>query len=273
MDIILLLKALVMGIVEGLTEFLPVSSTGHLILFGQLLRFQGAFAQSFEVMIQLGAILAIIVFYREKILGALGHLGSGGWGRALLLRTLVGIAPAMVLGFLFHDSIKKLFSVEIVGVSLMVGALLLLAGETYAQKGKGSKKESKVDLSQLTLLDALVVGLFQCLSMIPGMSRSGSTITGGLFRNLSAALAAEFSFFLAIPIMMGAFVLEAKDVVIGNASEAMALLVGFLVSFLVAYLVVRVFVAYLGKHSFRVFILYRLGVGALLLLLSLAGTL
>lgn len=179
----------------------------------------------------------------------------------------------MVLGFLFHDSIKKLFSVEIVGVSLMVGALLLLAGETYALKGKGSHQSSKEDLSQLSFKDALWIELFQCLSLIPGMSRSGSTITGGLFRHLSPALAAEYSFFLAIPIMMGAFVLEAKDVVIGNASEAMALLVGFLVSFLVAYGVVRVFVAYLGKHSFRVFILYRLGVGILLLVLSLAGTL
>ncbi|KAF0092375.1 MAG: undecaprenyl-diphosphatase [Fusobacteria bacterium] len=266
----LILKAIILGIVEGLTEFLPVSSTGHLILFGNLLDFRGAFATSFQVMIQLGAILAIVVLYRERIIGAFKNLGKEQWGRGLAINVIVGVLPAFVLALIFSDVIKSFFgSVYIVAVSLIVGAVLLYIAERYT---KGKKAESRKDsLESLTVKDSLVVGLFQCLAMVPGMSRSGSTISGGLFRNLSPRLAAEFSFFLAIPIMMGAFVFELNELVIGSTIEVAALVVGFVVSFIVAYFVVKIFVEFLGKHSYVGFVIYRAIVGVVLLVLIWSG--
>lgn len=266
----LILKAIILGVVEGLTEFLPVSSTGHLILFGNLLDFRGAFATSFQVMIQLGAILAIVVLYRERIIGAFKNLGKEQWGRGLAINVIVGVLPAFALALVFSDVIKSFFgSVYIVAVSLILGAVLLYIAERYT---KGKKAESRKDsLESLTVKDSLVVGLFQCLAMVPGMSRSGSTISGGLFRNLSPRLAAEFSFFLAIPIMMGAFVFELNELVIGSTIEVAALVVGFVVSFIVAYFVVKVFVEFLGKHSYVGFVIYRAIVGVVLLVLIWSG--
>ncbi len=266
----LIFKAIILGIVEGLTEFLPVSSTGHLIIFGHFLDFRGTFATSFQVMIQLGAVLAIVVLYRERIFGAFRNLGKGQWGRSLAINIIVGIIPAFILAVLLKDTIKSLFdSVIVVAVSLIVGAILLYVAEKYT-KGKllGEKKDV---LEDLTIKDSLVVGLFQCLALVPGMSRSGSTISGGLFRRLSPRLAAEFSFFLAIPIMFGAFVFELNDLVIGNSIEIVALIVGFVVSFVVAYFVVKVFVDFLGKHSYAGFVIYRTIVGIVLLILILTG--
>lgn len=264
----LIIKAVVLGIVEGLTEFLPVSSTGHLIIFGHFLNFNGAFAASFEVMIQLGAVLAIVVLYREKIIGAFKNLGKGQWGRGLAINVIVGIIPAFILGFLLKDKIKTLLgSIIIVAVSLIVGAILLYVAEKYTKGKHVTHKKDNID--DLTVKDSLVVGLFQCLSLVPGMSRSGSTISGGLFRGLSPRLAAEFSFFLAIPIMLGAFVLTLKDLVIGSSIEVAALVVGFVVSFIVAYFVVKVFVDFLGKHSYVGFVIYRAIVGVALLVLIL----
>lgn len=266
----LILKAVILGVVEGLTEFLPVSSTGHLIIFGNLLDFTGAFATSFQVMIQLGAILAIVVLYRKRIIGAFRNLGKGKWGRVLAINVIVGVLPALILALIFSDVIKSFFgSVYIVAVSLIVGAVLLYVAELYT---KGKKAESRKDsLELLTVKDSLVVGLFQCLAMVPGMSRSGSTISGGLFRNLSPKLAAEFSFFLAIPIMIGAFVFELNELVIGSTVEVVALAVGFVVSFIVAYFVVKVFVDFLGKHSYVGFVIYRAVVGVVLLVLIWSG--
>ncbi|MDD2371037.1 MAG: undecaprenyl-diphosphate phosphatase [Firmicutes bacterium] len=266
----LVIKAIVLGFVEGLTEFLPVSSTGHLIIFGHFLDFKGAFATSFEVMIQLGAVLAIVVLYRTKIFGAFKNLGKGKWGRSLAINVIVGVIPALILAVLFKDVIKSFFgSVVIVAVSLIIGAILLYVAEKYT---KGKHVEHKKDnIDDLTAKDSLVVGLFQCLALVPGMSRSGSTISGGLFRGLSPRLAAEFSFFLAIPIMFGAFVFELKDLVIGSSIEVVALVVGFVVSFIVAYFVVKVFVDFLGKHSYVGFVIYRAIVGVLLLVLILSG--
>lgn len=266
----LILKAIILGIVQGLTEFLPVSSTGHLILFGNLLDFRGTFATSFYVMIQLGSIFAIVVLYRDRIIGTFKHLGKGQWGRALAINIIVGIIPAFALALVFSDVIKSFFgSVYIVAVSLIVGAVLLYVAELFT---KNKKAESRKDtLESLTIKDSFVIGLFQCLAMVPGMSRSGSTISGGLFRNLSPRLAAEFSFFLAIPIMIGAFVFELNELVIGSAIEVVALVVGFVVSFIVAYFVVKIFVEFLSKHSYVGFVIYRVIVGVVLLVFIWSG--
>lgn len=260
---LLLIKVVVLGIVEGLTEFLPVSSTGHLILFGQLLDFRGSFATSFQIMIQLGAILAVVAYYREKIFQAFRHLGRGQWGRSLFFHILIAVAPSLVAAVLLENFIKGLFSsILVVGASLILGAFLLLAGELAAERRKAPLKD---DLDALSWKESLSVGLFQCLALIPGMSRSGSTISGGLFLGLSPRLAAELSFFMAIPVMAGAFVFEASDLVIGGLWEGAALALGFLVSFLVAYGVVGPFLSFISRHRFRVFVWYRLLLGGLLL--------
>ena len=272
----LILKGIILGIVEGVTEFLPVSSTGHLIVFGHILNFTGDFAKSFEVMIQLGAILAIVVLYRGRIIGALKNFQAGGWGRKLFVNVVVAVIPSLLLAVLFSKVIKSFFdSVLIVGFALIVGAIILYLAENFMlrRKNSGSKALIKDQLEEIELKDSMVVGLFQCLALIPGMSRSGSTISGGLFRSMSARLAAEFSFFLAIPVMLGAFVFEAKDLVISSSIELITLVVGFVVSFVVAYLVVKLFVDFLGKHSLKGFVYYRLIVGLVIIALALTGIL
>ena len=269
LEFIFILKALALGVVEGLTEFLPVSSTGHLILFGQLLDFKGSFATSFEIMIQLGAVLAIVVLYRAKILGAFRNLGKGQWGRRMAFNVIVGVLPPIILAVTLEDVIKSIFgSVAVVGAALILGAVLLFLAEALTVR-----KVKKDEIDGITLKEAFLVGLFQCLSLVPGMSRSGSTISGGLFLGLSPRLAAEFSFFLSIPIMIGAFVFEMSSLSIAGGVEAAALAGGFLVSFLVAYVVVRVFVDFLGRHSLRGFVWYRIALGLVLLGLVAAGVL
>ena len=269
LEFLFILKALALGVVEGLTEFLPVSSTGHLILFGELLDFKGAFATSFEIMIQLGAVLAVVVLYRAKILGAFRNLGRGQWGRTMALNVIVGVLPPIVLAVALEDVIKAIFgSVAVVGAALILGAILLYLAEALTA---GWKKKDEID--GITLKEALLVGFFQCLALVPGMSRSGSTISGGLFLGLTPRLAAEFSFFLSIPIMIGAFVFEISSLAVTSGVEAAALAVGFIVSFLVAYVVVRVFVDFLGKHSLRGFVWYRIALGLVLLGFVAAGIL
>lgn len=266
-------KAILLGIVEGLTEFLPVSSTGHLILFGHFLNFQGAFATSFLIMIQLGAIVAVVIFYRQKIWGALHHLGQGQWGRHLLIQVFVAVLPSFAVALVFKDLIKSLFgNIMVVAITLILGALLLQGAEMIGNRRKKQNKTIKNQLEELTWKDSLMVGLFQCLALVPGMSRSGSTISGGLIKGLSPRLAAELSFFMAIPVMAGAFLFEMKDLVIPGITEGIALGIGFVVSFLVAYGVVGFFLNFISKHRFIGFVWYRLGVGFLLLILILTGT-
>lgn len=267
MDFILILKAIVMGIVEGVTEFLPISSTGHLIIFGSIIDFKGAFAESFEIIIQLGAILAVVIYYRKKIVNSFRHLSGGNpWGRNLWVNVIVAFIPSMILGFLLKDFFKSLFRPEVVGIFIILGAILLFIGEKV-MKGKASKST----LDEIKPLDALKVGCFQVLAMLPGMSRSGSTITGGLFSGLNAKTAAEFSFFLAMPTMLGATVLELNDLVIASSAEWIALIVGFIVAFLVAYVVVGAFLKFLGKHSFTGFVVYRIIIGIIVLILVATG--
>ena len=238
-----MLKAAILGVVEGLTEFLPVSSTGHLIIFGNLLRFSSNtdFANMFTMVIQLGAILAVLVLYRKKIIDTVVHLfpskhvptqksGIYFWGMVA-----ISCVPAAVIGIPFDDLIEaKLFNPLVVACALFIGGLWMMYAES---KLRGNQTTSLSD-TLITPKIAIIVGLFQVLSMVPGMSRSASTIIGGWVAGLSTVAAAEYSFFLAIPVMFGQAllnVLKAQNTLTG--SEWTALGVGFVVSFIVALLV------------------------------------
>lgn len=266
MDILFIIKAIIMGIVEGLTEFIPVSSTGHLILTGSIINFKGDFADMFEVVIQLGAILAVVVLYWEKIRDSVidffkyifskGKEGEVGFRFGI--NVIVGTIPAVILGGIFHDKIKKiLFGPEPVVIAFFVGGILLIIIENKFRKNKHAVR----DIDRITPMDSLKIGLFQCLAMWPGMSRSASTIMGGWVAGLSTSVAAEYSFFLAIPAMIGSSGLDLIkfDYSQMNATNAVALAVGFIVSFIVALVVMRKFISYLKKRPMRVFAVYRIG--------------
>ncbi len=200
-----LLVAAILGIVEGLTEFLPVSSTGHMIIVGHLLGFEGDTAKTFEVVIQLGSILAVVVMFWRRLFGLIGiHFGHPphegvGKGRLSLIHILLGMVPAVVLGLVFHDFIKSLFNPINVMYALVVGGVLLIIAEVL------KPKEPKAPgLDDMTYRQAFFIGCFQCLALWPGFSRSGATISGGMLVGVSRYAASEFSFLLAVPMMMGA---------------------------------------------------------------------
>jgi len=259
----MVIKAIWLGIVEGVTEFLPVSSTGHLILAGHFLKFSGPFSVLFDIFIQLGAILAVVVYYRKKIFQSLLHLKLSEWGFKLWSLIIIAFLPSAILGFLMNDFIEKyLFSPRTVSIALIVGAILILIVE------KRRSTVVKEDVLSLSRKDSLLIGLAQCMSLFPGMSRSASTMLGGLLLGLSAKAAAEFSFFLAIPTMLAA---TGYSLIKGFSTitslEWITLLIGFFVSFFVAYIVVGKFIVYLGKHSLQIFAYYRLVVGIVMLFL------
>lgn len=261
----LILKAIIMGIVEGVTEFIPVSSTGHLIIAGFLLNFKGDFALVFEVFIQFGAILAILFLYRRKIINSLKNMKPSQSGFNLWAKVFIAFLPAAALGFILKDFIQEqLFSTEVVSFALIAGAILMLIVEKYLS----SKKIENME--QLSYKQALFIGLFQCMALLPGMSRSASTIIGGLLIGMSLAAAAEFSFFLAIPTMLGASVLSLFEGISEiTTQEWIALAIGFVVSFIVAIIIVRQFVSFLTKHKLTPFAYYRLALGIIILTLLL----
>ena len=279
MDLIYILKAVVLGIVEGLTEFLPVSSTGHLIIVSELIDFpQDAFSNMFNIVIQLAAILAVLILFWPRIWVKLKSFFKGEQeGRNFMLIWVIGCVPAALAGVLLSDFIDAhLFSVPTVAIALIVGAIaLLLTERIFAPKAVTKQIE------QVTWKQALGVGLFQCLSLWPGFSRSASTIIGGWVMGMSTWLAADYSFFLAIPIMFGAtgyslikYFMGAAEIGLETAmtgNQIAALIAGCVTSFLVALLVVRAFMAFLRTHKMRGFAIYRLVVGALLVVLLLAG--
>ncbi len=267
MDTLLLIKAAIMGIVEGLTEFLPVSSTGHLILTEALLKpgVDENVMHAFEVAIQPGAIVAILIVYWQLITRTLGTLGSSAISRRLVANILVGFLPAAVIGFAIHKQITKyLFNGPVVASAFILGGLVILLVES--RKGRTARV---TDINQMTAMDALKVGFCQCLGMIPGTSRSGSTIIGGLLVGLSRPVATEFSFFLAIPTLIGASVLEVFKVrheLAGNAHEYLPMFaVGFVVSFLAAWVCVRWLLRYVATHTFIPFAWYRIAFGLVVL--------
>lgn len=266
---LLIIQAIIMAIVEGLTEFIPVSSTGHLILVGKLIGFTGAFANLFSVVIQLGAILAIVVLYWNKLWNSVKSIFEPGrQGLKFWTNIIVAAIPGVILGFLFDDMIEsKLFYTFPVSIALVVGGILMIIMENKYRRGKKIN-----DVDQITVRQAFIVGLFQCLALWPGMSRSASTIMGGWIAGLSTVAAAEFSFFLAIPMMVGASGLSLiKGGMAMSSMEVIALIVGFVGSFIVALVVVEKFIKFLQKKPMRIFAVYRIFIGIILLVLAAMG--
>lgn len=254
------LAAILLGLVEGLTEFIPVSSTGHLLLAKQAMGLSDQPWDTFIVMIQLGAILAVVALYFHRLWTVLlGLPGRDPAARRFALSVLLAFLPSALIGVLLHDFIKAvLFSPTIVCVSLVVGGVALIALERWAPAAR------EHDAMTFSTQTAIGVGLFQCLSIIPGVSRSGATIVGGLLLGVDKRAAAEFSFFLAIPTMVGAFVLdfwESRAFLTGEALQLIA--IGFVVSFLSGLFVVRTMLDFVTRHGFTPFAWWRIVVGLL----------
>lgn len=273
-QLIYILKFLVLGFVEGVTEFLPISSTGHLIIAERLLGLseQDPLVYVFSILVQFAAILAIVVLYwsllKQKTLSFFKGEKSG---RHFAFICLLGLIPAGLLGFVLDDFIEeKLFSLPVVCVSLFVGAIFLLILEQV-----WIKRQQKEGLDEISGKDAVVVGLWQCLALCPGFSRSAATIMGGWNRGMKTKLIAEYSFFLAIPLMFAASFLKLVKFSWGSLAlyQILALVLGSLVAFSSALMVVRAFLTYLKKKPFRVFAYYRIGLALLMLVLLLTGVL
>src|SRR4029079_11529585 len=259
----ILLIAIILGIVEGVTEFLPVSSTGHLILATRLLGFDAEKWAAFNVIIQLGAILAIVVLYWRTFWAVLEGMIKGNAVSWRFVRNIIlGFLPSAVLGFLLINKIEALLgNAYVVAFAFILGGIAILVIE------KTVKRTDTVGVAEMPLKTAIGVGLFQCLAMIPGVSRSGATIMGGLSLGVERRTAAEFSFFLAIPTMLGSTALELArhhDELLSGASGVGfgTVAVGFVVSFLVAIVVVKAFVHYISRHGFAPFAWYRIVAGA-----------
>ncbi|WP_269531537.1 undecaprenyl-diphosphate phosphatase [Chitinimonas sp. BJYL2] len=268
MDYLLLFKALIMGAVEGVTEFLPISSTGHLILTGHLLDFLDKEKRGvFEIFIQLGAILAIAWEYRARLIHAVAHAREPGPGRQLLINLAVAAIPALAAGKLFGEQIKAvLFNPVAVAISFIVGGIIILWAE------KRTHTVTLAQLDDMRLRDAIKVGLAQCLALIPGTSRSGATIIGGLLFGLSRRAATEFSFLLGIPILGTASLyslIKHRDLL--NSSDIPVFAMGFVASFIFALIAVRALLRFVASHSFVAFAWYRIGFGALVLLTAYTG--
>ncbi|MET1026055.1 MAG: undecaprenyl-diphosphate phosphatase [Dongiaceae bacterium] len=254
-----LLSALILGAVEGLTEFLPVSSTGHLILVGDLLNFQNDLGKLFEVVIQLGAILAVLLVSLRRLLGVLFGLGSDPGARRFAVCCILALIPAALLGFLLHDFIKDvLFSPWVVVVSLVVGGFAILAVERLAPEPRYEAIE------EMPFGTALGIGICQCLSLIPGVSRAGATILGGVALGVDRRVATEFSFYLAIPVMLGATLLDLVKTKVVMDNHALTIIaVGFVTAFILALVIVRGLIAFVGRHGFKPFAYYRIIIGVL----------
>lgn len=268
MDLPLLLKALILGLVEGLTEFLPVSSTGHLILVGDLLDFNDEKGKMFEVVIQFGAILAVCWEYRARLGAVAAGLQAGKEdARRFVLNLAIAFMPAAALGLLFATKIKLyLFKPVPVALAFIVGGLLIL----WAERRKHVIRIQEVD--EMTWRDALKIGLAQSLALIPGTSRSGATIIGGLFFGLSRKAATEFSFFLAIPTLFAASAYElVKYRHLLSADDLGMFAVGGVASFVSAFIAVRGLLRYISRHDFSAFAWYRIGFGIIVLLTAYTG--
>ena len=254
-------KAVILGLVEGATEFIPVSSTGHLIVVSQWLGQVDEKAKTFDIFIQLGAILAIVWLYRVRLLQAVVRARHDPSSRRFWLNLLVAFLPAAVIGFLFHDWIKaRLFNTTVVAVSLVVGGVIILLIERW------NPRPTIPDVTGVPPRTALAIGLAQVLTLIPGTSRSGATIMGGYVLGLSRTAATEFSFFLAIPVMFAATLFDLlKSRGALSPADTPVFAIGFLVSFVSAAVVVKAFLAYVSHHSFAAFAWYRIAFGAALL--------
>jgi undecaprenyl-diphosphatase len=282
MDLIFLIKAVILGVVEGLTEFLPISSTGHLILVGDLLHFNDGHGKAFEIIIQFGAILAVCWEYRQKLGQVVMSLGSRASSRRFILNLVIATIPAAVLGILLGKYIKSyLFAPIPVALAFIGGALVIFwAEKRQVQYGAQQKLNRPIhSVDDLSAFDALKVGMVQCAALIPGTSRSGATIIGGMLLGLPRTVATEFSFFLAIPVIGGATIYEllklskapATVLLVSPADFTLALILGFVAAFIAAFICVRWLIHYVASHTFIPFAWYRIIFGAFILITSYTG--
>jgi undecaprenyl-diphosphatase len=278
-DLILLLKAAILGIVEGLTEFLPISSTGHLIVAASLLGFTGKNAATFEIAIQTGAMVAVIWEYRMRLLRTAGGLATDPAARRFALNVLIAFTPAVILALAFGKYIKAhLFHPVPVAAAFVLGGIVILIvehrhkrlyGERDLQGGRLARVESVDDM---TALDALKIGLAQCVAMIPGTSRSGATIIGGMIFGLSRKAATEFSFFLAIPTLIGAGVYSMyRQYDQLSLADVPVFAVGLVFAFLSALVCIRWLIRYIATHDFIIFAWYRIAFGIVILVTAYTG--
>jgi undecaprenyl-diphosphatase len=268
MDILLLLKAAIMGVVEGATEFLPISSTGHLILAGDLMNFMDHDKRGvFEIAIQLGAILAVVWEYRERFVSTFAGIGRDPIANRLIINLAIAFLPLAILGLTFGDHIKAaLFKPVPVAIAFIVGAFIIL----WAEKRVHTVTIETVD--EIKPMDALKLGFAQAVALIPGMSRSGSTIIGGLFFGLSRKAAAEFSFFLAVPTLGIASIYSMyKDRALLSMDDMGAWVVGFIFAFISAMIAVRALIRYVSHHDFTIFAWYRIAFGVIVLVTAYTG--
>lgn len=265
------LQAIVLGIVEGLTEFLPISSTGHLIVAQDMLGFYDA-SKMFTVVIQMGAILAVMWFYRRQLWEITKGLVRGdALARRFWMLWIIATIPAGILGLLFDESLERYVTTTTVAVALIVGGVLIWLIETY-HKAAPSKKEAQMD--RLTLKQAIAIGFYQTLALIPGMSRSGATIMGGVLSGLDRVTATAFSFYLGIPVLLLAGIYKlSTDTTSTIAGGGLSLLLGCIASFITALIVVGWLLRYVSRHDFKPFAYYRIVAGCVLLVLIAAGIL
>ena len=271
MDTVLLIKVIIMGIVEGLTEFLPISSTGHILLAGSLLNFTGEKVKLFEIVIQAGAMLAVCWEYRHRIFNVIRNFSSDVAARRFVANLLVAFLPAVVLGLLFGKMIKAhLFAPVPVALAFIVGAFIILIVERRNRLNEDSLRIHSVD--EMTMLDAFKVGCAQCFALIPGTSRSGASIIGGMVFGLSRQAATEFSFFLAIPTLFGATIYSLyKERALLSVADLPMFGVGALAAFISAFFCVRWLLRYISTHDFMIFVWYRIVFGVLILISAATG--
>ena len=268
MEITVFVKALVLGVVEGLTEFLPISSTGHLILVGDLLGFNDQKGEVFEIVIQIGAIFAILWEYRARFIGVLRGLGSDQRARAFVINLTVAFVPAALLGLAFNNAIKTmLFKAVPVAVAFIVGGLVII----WVERRNHVVRIRSVD--DMTWRDALKIGIAQSFALIPGTSRSGATIVGGLLFGLSRRAATEFSFFLAVPTLISAGAYDAwTHRALFDASDLSVFSVGMIAAFVSAFVCVRWLTRFIATHDFTVFAWYRIAFGIVVLVTAWNGS-
>jgi undecaprenyl-diphosphatase len=271
MDILLALKAIIMGLVEGFTEFLPISSTGHLILAGSLLDFTGEKVKVFEIAIQAGAMLAVIWEYRARIATVLTGMFSDRKQQKFVINLVIAFLPAAILGLIFSNAIKaELFAPVPVALAFIVGALVILWVERRHKAMPTAARIETVD--DMTMVDALKIGCAQAFALIPGTSRSGATIIGGMFFGLSRQAATEFSFFLAIPTLLGATMYSVlKDRELLSVADLPMFGLGGLAAFVSAFLCVRWLLRYISTHDFTIFAWYRIVFGLMVLVTAHFG--
>lgn len=259
-----LIKAVFLGIIEGLTEFIPVSSTAHLIITSILIDFQSIKNNIFEIVIQFGAILAVCVIYRQKIFQVIFNL-KDKQQQKFSINLALAFLPAAIIGVLFHDIIKEfLFSNLVIAYSLIIGGIIMIIVELKP------RKYEILTVDDISYKKSLMIGFFQCFAMIPGVSRSGATIIGGLLLKLNRKVATEFSFFLAIPTIFAASFYDLfKNINELSLSNIWLIMAGILSSFISAILVIKWFLNYVAKNNFIIFGVYRIIVGSLILYLSL----